>query len=206
MPRLENAFRKFRKHRASGQAVVTLAGKGHYLGRYNTQASRMLYKRLVGEWLVSGRPIDSTEYESLTITELVARYWKHVQTFYRRPDGTKTDTADNMRPALRELRTLYGDLAADEFGPIALKNLQRQFVELGQSRGYVNENIDRIKRIFRWGVSEEIVAESTLRRLESVEGLRKERLSPPATLQSRLLTTLSSTPPWSEVAHVSRTR
>lgn len=112
MPRLENAVPKYRKHRASGQAVVTLAGKDHYLGRYNTQSSRMLYKRLVGEWLFSGRPIDSTEYESLTITELVGRCWKHSQAFYRRTDGTKTDTADRMRPALRELRSLYGDLAA----------------------------------------------------------------------------------------------
>jgi len=179
MPRLQNAVPKYRKHRASGQAVVTLAGKDHYLGRYNTQSSRMLYKRLVGEWLVSGRPIDSTDYESLTITELVGRYWKHAQAFYRRSDGTKTDTADRMRPSLRELRAMYGDLAADEFGPIALKNLQRQFVELGQSRGYVNENIDRIKRMFRWGVSEEIVNESTLRRLESVEGLRKGKTTAP---------------------------
>src|SRR3990167_6392065 len=33
MPRLTNATPKYRKHRASGQAVVTLNGKDHYLCR-----------------------------------------------------------------------------------------------------------------------------------------------------------------------------
>ncbi|MEO8493844.1 MAG: hypothetical protein ABI614_02150 [Planctomycetota bacterium] len=39
MPRLTNSLPKYRKHRASGQAVVTLAGKDRYLGRYGTKAS-----------------------------------------------------------------------------------------------------------------------------------------------------------------------
>ena len=36
MPRLTNAAPKYRKHRASGQAVVTLNGKDHYLGMFDT--------------------------------------------------------------------------------------------------------------------------------------------------------------------------
>lgn len=47
MPRLTELFLpKFRKHRASGQAVVTLSGKGHYLGRYGTKASERECDRL----------------------------------------------------------------------------------------------------------------------------------------------------------------
>ena len=38
MPRLTNSTPKYRKHRHSGQAVVTLAGKDHYLGKYGTKA------------------------------------------------------------------------------------------------------------------------------------------------------------------------
>jgi hypothetical protein len=43
-------------HRASGQAVVTIAGQDHYLGPHGTTASRIEYDRLVGEWLAAGRP------------------------------------------------------------------------------------------------------------------------------------------------------
>jgi hypothetical protein len=46
MPRLTNSEPKYRKHRASGQAIVTLSGKDHYLGRYGTKASEREYDRL----------------------------------------------------------------------------------------------------------------------------------------------------------------
>ena len=45
MPRLTNSLPKYRKHRASGQAIVTLFGKDHYLGRYGTKASEREYDR-----------------------------------------------------------------------------------------------------------------------------------------------------------------
>lgn len=50
---------------------------------------------------------------------------------------------------------------------------------LGHSRRYLNDNIDRLRRMFRWGVSEELVSESTLRPLETVDGLRKGKTNAP---------------------------
>lgn len=44
-----------RRHKPSGQAVVTLNGTDVYLGRWGTKASRTEYDRLIGEWLASGR-------------------------------------------------------------------------------------------------------------------------------------------------------
>ncbi len=43
MPRLVNALPKYRHHRPSGQAVVTLSGRDIYLGPYRSQASRHEY-------------------------------------------------------------------------------------------------------------------------------------------------------------------
>jgi hypothetical protein len=51
MPRLVKALPSYRKHRSSGQAVVTLNGRDIYLGTHGTQASRIEYDRLTGEWL-----------------------------------------------------------------------------------------------------------------------------------------------------------
>jgi hypothetical protein len=77
MPKLTQAVPKYRKHRASGQAVVTIAGRDHYLGSYGTKASRIEYDRIISEWLVSGRQpiIALEETPTLTVAELVARYW-----------------------------------------------------------------------------------------------------------------------------------
>ena len=50
MPRLVHRNPKYRKHRASGQAVVTIDGRDHYLGPYGTKASHNEFDRLIGEW------------------------------------------------------------------------------------------------------------------------------------------------------------
>ena len=57
MPRFTDRFLsptpKYRKHRASGRAVVTLYGQDRYLGPYGTKASRIEYDRLIGERLTT---------------------------------------------------------------------------------------------------------------------------------------------------------
>src|SRR6478609_8109142 len=55
MPRLVNSFPSYCKHRASGQAVVTLCGQDFYLGPHGTKASKLEYDRLIAEWLARGR-------------------------------------------------------------------------------------------------------------------------------------------------------
>jgi hypothetical protein len=40
---------KYRRH-SSGQARVTLNGKDHLLGRYDSAASHEAYRRLIAEW------------------------------------------------------------------------------------------------------------------------------------------------------------
>jgi len=52
MPKLVNSQPKYRRHRASGQAVVTLNGNDCYLGPHGTKASRIEYDRVVAEWMV----------------------------------------------------------------------------------------------------------------------------------------------------------
>jgi len=45
IPRLTNSSPKYRKHRASDRAIVTLNGKDHYLGPHGTKASKAEYDR-----------------------------------------------------------------------------------------------------------------------------------------------------------------
>lgn len=57
MPRLTDSLPKYRRHRASGQAVVTLDGRDFYLGPWRSKASRAEYDRLTGEWATPARPL-----------------------------------------------------------------------------------------------------------------------------------------------------
>ena len=55
MPRLTHCCPKYRRDRASGQAVVTIHGKDYYLGPWLTVASRAEYDRLISGYLAGGR-------------------------------------------------------------------------------------------------------------------------------------------------------
>lgn len=72
MPRLTKSLPKYRRHKASGQAIVTLNGQDYYLGPYNSRASRVEYDRLIAEWIANGR--SSQGALDLTISELLVRY------------------------------------------------------------------------------------------------------------------------------------
>lgn len=175
MPRLVNAKPKYRKHRASGQAVVTIAGKDHYLGPHGSKASKREYDRLIAEWEAGNRsPLAPASPESITVVELCAVYWRFAQRWYVK-DGRPTEEQDGIRAAIRPLKALYGHTAAVEFGPKSLRAVRQRMVESGQCRSYVNQNIGRIKRMFKWGVAEELIPPHVLQALQAVTGLARGR-------------------------------
>ncbi|HMO84825.1 MAG TPA: site-specific integrase [Lacipirellulaceae bacterium] len=167
------ALPKYRKHKQSGQAIVTLNGRDHLLGPHNTRASRLQYDRLIAEWLASGRSASfGTVADELSIAELAVDYLRHAKSYY----GTgPTSEYGRLPPALRPLRELYGESAACRFGPLQLKALRQRYVDLGWSRTYVNQNTRRIIRMFRWAVGEGLLYPTTAQALAMVPGLRRHR-------------------------------
>ncbi|MFP6612193.1 MAG: site-specific integrase, partial [Pirellulales bacterium] len=158
MPKLNNATPKYCKHKASGQAIVTIAGRDHYLGPHGTRASRLEYDRLIGEWLASGRPNRQTSlHNDITVIELCRAYWKFARPYYSK-NGEMTSNVYHVKDCLRYLRRNYGHTQAEEFGPLALKALRAQMIEAGLARTYINENVSWIRRIFKWAASEELVS------------------------------------------------
>ncbi len=174
MPRLSHSVPKYRLHRASGKAIVTIAGKDHYLGPWRSTASKVEYDRLIGEWLAAGRPQWQARSVDLTIVEICASYWLFAEKYYTK-DGKPTGAIPGIKVALRYLRTHYDHTLATDFGPAALKYLQHKMVADGQSRRYVNDNIDRIRRVFKWAVGETLMPVAIYQSLQAVPNLRKGR-------------------------------
>jgi integrase len=174
MPRLTQTVPRYRLHRQSGQAVVTLNGRDHLLGPHGTKASRREYDRLITEWLTRGRQPETTADDGILIVELIARYWRFAKGYYVKR-GKPTDEQAGIRGSLRPLKEMYGDTPAAEFSPLGLKAVRATLIEAGLARTTVNQHVSRIRRMFRWAVSEELVPESTWRALNAVDGLRKGR-------------------------------
>src|SRR5262245_61077686 len=89
MPRLVNRLPKYRKHRASGQAIVTLSGQDFYLGPYGTKASKKEYDRLCGEYLASGGALVHDKADEITVVELLDAFWQYAKDYYGR-DSSET--------------------------------------------------------------------------------------------------------------------
>jgi integrase len=173
----------YRQH-SSGQACVTVRLPGGrrreiLLGPWDSPESRAEYRRILAELDTNqGRlpqPASVDAPARLSVNEIILAFWKHAEQHYRAPDCTPTGEADNYREALRPLRQLYGHTAAADFGPLALRAVREAMVKAGLSRGVVNARVSRVRRVFKWAASFEMVPAPVYEALRTVAGLHASR-------------------------------
>jgi integrase len=163
-------------HRPSGKAYCRVGGKCIYLGDFDTPESRRAYARILAELAAAPLPSSTSQKAigKITVVEICAAYLDHCQGYYRK-NGSISPHVGVVKLSLRPLKELYQDTPAVEFGPRALKSLQNHLVEKGHARVYINDQIENIKRLFRWATSEELIPPSVFHALQTVPGLRKGR-------------------------------
>lgn len=174
---------KLSRHKASGQAYVTWQNKRHYLGEYGSKEASANYARFLTD-LVNLTPTeadpepDAPKVGWITIVELCAAFLVFAEGWYRK-DGEPTTQLVHVKRHIKILVDHFGKLPVDEFGPKRLKMIQSSLVGDGYSRVGVNALIGGIKRIIRWGESEELVPRGTSHALSTVRGLSKGRTVAP---------------------------
>lgn len=169
-------------HKASGRVVVCIDGKDYYCGKSGSPEAWELYTRLISEWMHRKKfaPTQSKEippsddFNTLTIDELILRYFTFSEKYY----ANSTGELDKIRLALKPLRTLYGKKLVSEFGPKALKHVRETMTyertrtgsnidPLGAktkiqnpytlSQRTINQRINIITRMFAWATEEELI-------------------------------------------------
>jgi integrase len=176
----DNPIPKYRHYNPKDLAVVRINGRDHYLGTYNSPESWEKYHRLLAEHAVTGSVTPKakqgveTGSDDLTISELILEYWGYVRDYYRK-DGEPTSQVEQIRHSLCPLRQLYGDTAARDFGPLALKAVRQEFIRAGFCREEINRKTQKIVRLFKWAVANEKVPPSVHHGLKAVEGLKRGR-------------------------------
>ncbi|MFO7904342.1 MAG: tyrosine-type recombinase/integrase [Planctomycetota bacterium] len=180
MPKVSRVYvPKYRLHRPSGQARVTIDGQDYYLGPWKSRASLAEYDRLISEWIAGGRRLaPPDEAAGMTVVEVIAKYRRFANGYYVK-HGKPTDQVRHIDNALKPLKRLYGRTLAAEFGPKRLKAVRQTYIEAGHCRGYVNDHVGRIKRMFKWAAEEELVPGGVYQALAAVSGLRRGRTEAP---------------------------
>ena len=192
---------KYRHYRPKNLAVVRIDGRDRYLGAYDSPESWEKYHRLIAEHMALASESPRTQMQpsfgrgDLSVSELVNRYRQFAEQYYVK-NGKATKELADMKYACRPLRTLYGTVPVAQFGPLALKAVREYMISNENlSRGVVNHRINRIRRVFKWGVSEELVPSSIFEALRSVQGLRFGRCNARETEPVRPV-------PWADVEPV----
>jgi hypothetical protein len=206
MPRLVHRPPAYRRHKSTNQAIVSFLGDKIYLGPYGSPCSLAHYQELLKKWdrvrhqqsakaardaklspSMYGRAAVSITAAKLrekrrcgvpiTVTELIFVYRNHTQQYYRK-DGEVTREAGVIDDALRILRKHHGNTYLTDFGPLALDELRKAMIdELDWSRKYINKQVSRIRSMFKWAASKEIVDASVPAALRELPGLKKGRSS-----------------------------
>lgn len=176
MPRLARLVPAYRKHRASGQAIVNLSGQDFYLGPHGTKTSKLEYDQAIAEWLARGRrPVESPDSTGeITCVELIAAYKRFADGYYRK-HGKVTNEVNAILSAARFVKAMYGREPASQFGPLKLKAIQQAMILAGWCRKNINKQVGRIVRMFAWGVSEQMVKADVAHALREVKGLHQGR-------------------------------
>jgi integrase len=181
MPARSALVPKYCLHKPSGRAYVRIRGKVVYVGQYGTADSKQEYGRLVAELAVRPTSPLPQAGDKITVIEMCVAYWEFAQRYYCK-NGRSTSQVHIIRQALRALRELYGHTPAADFGPLALQAVQSQLIERDLARKTINHFFGTIKRLFKWGVSQQLVPVAVYQALLTVPGVPKGRTKARETL------------------------
>ena len=157
-------------HKASGQGYVHIERQRIYLGKYDLPVTREKYHRLLQEWHANGQRL-RVEPGDITVVELIDQFWEYLEAYY----GKHASELVAFRYALQPVKGLYGSTRAKDFGPLALEAVREDMIRRGWCRNHINHNVFRVKRLFKWAVSKQLVPNNVWHGLETVESLKLGR-------------------------------
>jgi integrase len=163
---------------ATGQGFCRIAGRDIYFGTHGTPDSLARYDRTIAEWMAKGRTLAPNPMRvggGTSVADLIDAFRQHADAYYVRTDGTPTPEVEAFRHALRPLRELYGTLPAIEYSPLKLEATRNAMIAKGWSRKTINRHIGRVKQLFGWATTRELVPGTVAYALRELKGLKRGR-------------------------------
>ena len=192
-----------RRCHLSGQSVVTIAGRDIYLGKHDSPESIARYAVLIGIYQQNGLALpegfDAADLDERAATMLgqaapaaVASQQtkqvvlvRHVTALFREHIETKyAKTPQEKRRHVRlcdQLDQLFGDVVAEQFGPLRLREFRDSLVKQKLARKYVNRLVNCVIAIFKHAVAGELIDAGKIQQLQTLEPLRNGQTTAPET-------------------------
>jgi integrase len=183
---------KYRRHKGKYLAAVTIDGKHIYLGKWDSPESHRRYEEEIRKLLLRRQAeshvakngasphaslppsLPTPVGQPLSLNELAERYLAHCETYYVK-NGRPTSELACITAALKPAIEGHGLNDAGAFGPVQLRAVRERMIERDLARTTINQSVDRIRRMFKWGAGHGLVNASVWQGLQAVEGLREGR-------------------------------
>lgn len=168
---------RYRCHKPSGKAFVECkklyGDKRHYFpGLHGSPESLAAYEEFKSKLLtVSFQPPKLLQPGQRTVAAIALEYHRFCCDHY---PATSTEP-DGIACALRPVVDNYGLVQAAAFGPLALQAVRERLVYNRLSRKYINRQVDRIRGMFKWAASRELVPVAVHAALMTVAPLKAGR-------------------------------
>ncbi len=182
----------YRRRIGRSQAIVTLTDsvtrkrRDFWLGVYDTKESREQYHRVIAEWEANGRrfpklnsyPAVTEETDGPLLVELLRDFYRWAKQSHDKGE------LRSFRMVMMLMRRYFGRTPASAFGPKKLRMLRDEMIRGDStadpprkpwSRKYINQQVQRIRRVFKWAVARELVAPKVYQALCTLEPLQRGR-------------------------------
>jgi integrase len=167
------------KKSANGKtyAIVTLRDSAtqkrrvFHLGDHGSPQAAAAYDRLIAEWIDNGRRHPDNQAKKSptdrgpTVAELLVRFVEAELPRFGYSERNKYETL------IRLLRPLYGLDAIQDFGPNKARAARQVMIDRNWGRAYINAQLGRLKSIWKWGASVELVPPEYWQALTSLANL-----------------------------------
>lgn len=140
-------------HKATGQAYVRHEGKCKYFGKWGLLETEQRYR----QWLAGGKSTATC----CKIADLIERY---------NLDRPSKNHADKVK-AVSDLGPV-ASLTVDQYSPLAYRKHREHLDNGNRCARHINDLMRLMQRIFRWGVSMELVPLEVYERLKTVDPLK----------------------------------
>lgn len=199
---------KLHRHKASQRGFVRTAQHGtHYFpGRWPASAKKppaevqAAYLEWLDTWraeqLAAGGPaavgdavaLPTAPLPNPSVGEVWERYDERNQAYYRK-DGAVTSEPNSIAQACRVVAALFGELPAAQFGPKHLLAVRAEFIKLGWCRTNINDQVSRVRSMFRWAgkVEQSLIPMAVYHSLTEMDPLRRNRCQVPESPKVRVV-------------------
>jgi integrase len=197
------SYLKYVRKDGSAWARTVLFCQTIHLGPYGSKISHDRFAACQARWRARRAEIEREPANvpaspcgkmAQRVEDLLAHFWVYAERHYRAPDGQAKKELANYRAALRPLKRLCGDMAIEEFGPRALREVRDAMATgawmtdeekeecrargrpVGWCRRVVNRNLARLRTMFRWLETDELLDAGRVASLCKIRGLEMEEL------------------------------